>query len=179
MYSPKAELTIDKSLVKYRGRVAFRQYMPAKPIKWGIKVWALYKATTGYLLRFQIYTGHVNGRPKVRLADRVVKDLVQGLHHHVYMDNFYSNPQLFHELRVFGTYSCGSVRKNRKGIPKELVEDKMQRHQYKLAQKNLLTFCAWQDTKPVLFLSSFHNPQKTGKVNHRVERQKQGITVPA
>ena len=43
--------SIDESMVKYKGRLAFQQYMPAKPIKWGIKVWALAESTTGYMMR--------------------------------------------------------------------------------------------------------------------------------
>ena len=31
----------DETMVKYKGGVFFRQYMPKKPIKWGIKVWML------------------------------------------------------------------------------------------------------------------------------------------
>ena len=31
------------------GRMAFHQYMPAKPIKWGVKMWALAESDTGYL----------------------------------------------------------------------------------------------------------------------------------
>jgi len=34
-------MSIDEAMVKYKGRVFFRQYMPKKPIKWGIKVWMI------------------------------------------------------------------------------------------------------------------------------------------
>ena len=45
-------------MIKYMGRfVSFVQYMPAKPIKHGIKVYALCCSSTGYLYLFEIYTG--------------------------------------------------------------------------------------------------------------------------
>ena len=40
-YIPGKKVSIDEAMVKYKGRVFFRQYMPKKPIKWGIKVWIL------------------------------------------------------------------------------------------------------------------------------------------
>ena len=30
--------TIDESMIKFKGRLQIRQYLPGKPIKWGIKV---------------------------------------------------------------------------------------------------------------------------------------------
>ncbi|KAK2173148.1 hypothetical protein NP493_896g00035 [Ridgeia piscesae] len=34
---------------KFKGRLSFRQYLPSKPIKWGIKMWALYLRVRGIL----------------------------------------------------------------------------------------------------------------------------------
>jgi len=44
-------------MVKYKGRVFFRQYMPKKPIKWGIKVWMIAEPKTGYVSNFTVYLG--------------------------------------------------------------------------------------------------------------------------
>ena len=33
------------------------------------------------------------------------------------MDNYYSSPELFQELYDVETYACGTVLKNRKGLP--------------------------------------------------------------
>ena len=48
IYTPKTAVSIDESMVKFKGRLSFRQYLPAKPIKWGIKIWALCEPSTGY-----------------------------------------------------------------------------------------------------------------------------------
>ena len=48
-YTPYRDVSIDKSMVTFKSRLAFHQYMPGKPIKWGVKVWALYESTTGYM----------------------------------------------------------------------------------------------------------------------------------
>ena len=48
-YMPYRDVSINESMVKFKGRLGFRQYLPAKPIKWGIKIWALSESTTGYM----------------------------------------------------------------------------------------------------------------------------------
>ena len=39
-YNPGTNLTVDEQLVGFRGR-SFKQYMPSKPAKYGIKIWTL------------------------------------------------------------------------------------------------------------------------------------------
>eukprot|EP00795_Rhopilema_esculentum_P005767 gene5767-11046_t len=38
-YSPNRENAVEKAMIKFRGTLSFRQYMPAKPTKYGIRVW--------------------------------------------------------------------------------------------------------------------------------------------
>ena len=53
----------------------------------------------------------------------IVLQLLRGLEgrgHHVYMDNYYTSPALFQELRDLGFGACGTVRVNRRGLPPEM-----------------------------------------------------------
>ena len=51
-------VTIDENMIKYMGRaVSFVQYMPAKPIKHGTKVFCLCCAVSAVLLSFAVYVG--------------------------------------------------------------------------------------------------------------------------
>ena len=53
----------------------------------------------------------------------VVLKLLEGLEnrgHHVYMDNYYSSPRLFQNLRHLGFGACGTVRTNRRGVPEAI-----------------------------------------------------------
>ncbi|XP_032230145.2 piggyBac transposable element-derived protein 4-like [Nematostella vectensis] len=56
-YKPNRENAIDEGLVKFKGRLAYKQYMPMKPVKRGIKVWIRADSITHYVSRFQVYTG--------------------------------------------------------------------------------------------------------------------------
>jgi hypothetical protein len=39
VYQPKKNQSIDEGMIAYKGRFSAKQYIPSKPIKWGIKVW--------------------------------------------------------------------------------------------------------------------------------------------
>ncbi|GBP60452.1 PiggyBac transposable element-derived protein 4 [Eumeta japonica] len=54
-YTPFENLTIDEELVALRGHCKFRQYLPSKPAKYGIKIFALVDATTYYSWNLEIY----------------------------------------------------------------------------------------------------------------------------
>lgn len=41
-YNSSKELCVDESMLKFKGRLFFKQYLPSKPsIKWGMKIWSL------------------------------------------------------------------------------------------------------------------------------------------
>jgi len=88
---------------------------------------------------------------------------------------------LLEDLSHRGIQAAGTVRSNRKGLPADLLPKaiRLQKHQYKVAQDNQLTFCNWMDTKNVLVLSNFHSPQDTGVVMRRSGNPIQRpVTVP-
>ena len=56
-YKPSKNLSIDETIVGFRGRFGSIQYMQQKPTKWGIKPFTLADAASGYLLNSLMYTG--------------------------------------------------------------------------------------------------------------------------
>lgn len=50
--------------------------MPLKPVKRGIKVWALADASNGYITNFQVYTGKQGDVEKGEDLDRAVHQLL-------------------------------------------------------------------------------------------------------
>ncbi|KAK9704463.1 Transposase IS4 [Popillia japonica] len=57
IYVPVEYVTIDEKLETFRGRYSFRQYIPNKPAKYGIKIFAVVDARTFYVLNQEIYVG--------------------------------------------------------------------------------------------------------------------------
>ena len=75
-YTPAQFDSIDESMIAFKGRLSFLQYLPKKPHKWGMKVWVLADATNGYTWGWKLYTGKEDGRTEMGLAHRVVLELV-------------------------------------------------------------------------------------------------------
>ena len=99
LYNLNREITVDEAMIQFKGRLGFKQYIKSKPTKWGIKVFVLADAKNGYVSDFTIYTGKEEGAdPSEGLCTRAVIDLVrplEGRHHHLYTDNFYTAVQKF------------------------------------------------------------------------------------
>ena len=55
-FVPHKCLAIDEAMIKFNGRLKFKQYMPSKPTKFGIKVWEICDSSNGYCLDFDVYT---------------------------------------------------------------------------------------------------------------------------
>ena len=61
---------------------------------------------------------------EVGFGEHVVKTLTRGLekkNHHVFFDNFFASVNLLEDLEKDGIYGCGTVRRDRKGLPSELT----------------------------------------------------------
>jgi len=50
-------LTVDEQLLAFRGRCSFKQYIPSKPAKYGLKMFALVDAKTAYTFNLEAYVG--------------------------------------------------------------------------------------------------------------------------
>ncbi|KAK7156026.1 hypothetical protein R3I94_006179 [Phoxinus phoxinus] len=46
LFNPGVDVCVDEQLVGFRGRCRFRQYMPSKPAKYGIKIWVTSDVST-------------------------------------------------------------------------------------------------------------------------------------
>ena len=51
-------VTIDETMVRYKRMYCLaRQYMPKKPVKWGVKVWCTADSKSKFIYDFDIYCG--------------------------------------------------------------------------------------------------------------------------
>ena len=97
-----------------------KQYIKSKPIKWGFKFWFRCCSTTGYLYQLDIYQGK-KANLDLGLGESVVLQLTEmlnGMYITIYADNFFTSPLLVHKLHNNGLYMVGTVKKNRRSMPK-------------------------------------------------------------
>ena len=109
-YTPERDISIDEAMLLWRGRLSFRVYNPAKPIKYGVKSYALADSPTGYCWNLLPYCGVSSS-----IADTVTALLDRLLDHghRLYMDNFYNSVGLSKQLLDRKTVVCGTLRSNR------------------------------------------------------------------
>ena len=66
-------------MIGFSGRLGFKQYVPLKPTKRGIKVWVRADPYNGFMNDFQVYTGKERNLPEANLGGRVVLDLMESV----------------------------------------------------------------------------------------------------
>lgn len=59
-YTLHREVSVDETMIGFKGRLGFLQYMPKKPTKWGLKAFVLSDAHSGYIYNWNLYTGRSN-----------------------------------------------------------------------------------------------------------------------
>ena len=62
-YSPRQQLSLDEGMIPTKNRLAIKQYIRDKPVRWGIKSFLLCEAKTGYILRRRNLHGPGQGPP--------------------------------------------------------------------------------------------------------------------
>ena len=124
VYSPGKSLSLDESLVLFKGRLSFKQYINTKRARFGIKLYQLC-TFNGILLDFIVYHGNLAQR-LVRMekscltTERIPVTLMQNYFekgHHLFMDNFYTSLPLAKYFLEHGTCITGTIRDSRKHFP--------------------------------------------------------------
>lgn len=157
-YLPNKELSLDEGVLGWRGRLIFKVYNPDKPDKYGIKLYILCEAKSGYVFNFSVYHG-VGTTIKETVTSLI--DPIKHCGYTVYMDNFYNSVSLadtlYHEC---GTHCCGTLRLPR-GAPKDLqkvVKDpKFPVHEVEYRRKDNTFIVCWKDKRLVSMISTCHN----------------------
>ncbi|GAB0095806.1 hypothetical protein DMENIID0001_112360 [Sergentomyia squamirostris] len=167
---PSSRQAVDEHMVKFKGKNRMKQYMKDKPIKWGFKIWCRCDSDTGYLYECDVYQGRKT-LPDYGLGECVVLQLsekIQNIGCELYFDNFFNSTLLQQALLERGIFSCGTVQKNRKNLPKDLVEDKqMGRGDFDWRCSGSIVCMKWMDKKAVHVLSNFLSPLETKDVKRR------------
>lgn len=94
-YNLSEFLCINKQLIPFRGRWPFRQHLPSKPDKYGIKGFLPVDCSTGNICDGIPYTGKGTDRKTtVGLASNVVKQLVEPFYgggRNITTDNYFTD----------------------------------------------------------------------------------------
>jgi len=101
-YTQGTGCTVDESVHGFRGKCSFKQYVPNKPSKYGIKVYVLADSKTFFLVSSKISTGGGTRALGLPVPNQVVLDLVpsiSGTSRNITTDNYYTSITLTMELK--------------------------------------------------------------------------------
>lgn len=170
-------LSIDESLMLYKGRLSFKQYIPSKRSRFGIKIFSIVDEATGFLLNSMIYVGKDNQiLPDIKTfgyGGAIVLKLLEpylNKFYHLYCDNYFTSPVLAKYLLEKQTYICGTLRKNRKHTdpPPARGPNKMKPGEVIIKSCQGVMTEYWRDKKVVAMISTCHDhsmeslPQRYG-----------------
>ena len=177
VYKPRQHIAKDESVIAFKGRVACLQYLKGKPHPWGIKAYVLADSKSAYMHNVVIYYGKETElvREDLQHNTKVVLTLLDDLHHKgydLYVDRFYSSPQLVMELDTIGVtvtgnlpisyqiyyyFQLGTVMSNRKGLPLAVKSKaKKPRGTVEAYCSGKILCLSWTDKRNVLMLSTKH-----------------------
>lgn len=165
-------LCVDEQMCATKMKSRFRQYMPNKPHKWGIKLFVLCDSS-GFSYKFEVYHGAGDNvvlpdTPNLGACANVVVRLSQTVpdfkYHIIYFDNFYTSLPLLVYLRSRGIYSLGTIRSNRINnckLPGDKDKDLMKKprgHAVEYVGDAYgidISTVLWKDTKNVRLASTY------------------------
>lgn len=117
----------------------------------------------------------------------VVLDLIEGLKYQgysLYVDNFYTSPNLLRDLFLESVLTTGTYRENRQGFPKVLQNSKQwakqaQRGSVRWVREDKVLFVQWTDNKVVTVATTEHRAvsYKLDKRRAKVSDKWERITV--
>lgn len=175
-YEPSEWLTVDEQLYAYRGYSPGRTYMPAKPAKYGIKVFWCCDAKNGFALESFLYSGRDGDQRAVGLAKRIVLQLTKQFYRtsrNVFVDRYFSSHDLLDELLQNGLTMTGTLSKNRRDVPAVLKSTRGREvfdsvFLWNHENRALLLSYTPKKNKNVLLISSMHN---SGEISAREDRK--------
>jgi hypothetical protein len=121
MYSVTEHLAVDEVIVLYKGRVVFRQYIPKKHKRFGIRIYKLCDSVS-HTYDTSVYLGkqRQHATAQITVTHRRMLQVIrraEGLDHKIFMDNYFTSPALFGYLFQLKINACGTVRHDRRGMP--------------------------------------------------------------
>ncbi|CAG5024702.1 unnamed protein product [Parnassius apollo] len=169
-YKPYKQLSLDESLLLFRGRLAFRQYIKSKKVRYGIKFFEL-TTSDGYVLNIMMYSGKDTTARTGKKSEKIVlmPYLLKG--HQLYMDNYYNSVTLSQKLVDLKTHTTGTLRSNRKDNPKDIIKKKLKKNQHVWVRKNKVYVSKWVDKRPVLMVTTSVHPRLI-EIQNRFQQRK-------
>ena len=107
--SPEEFQSIDEIMVPFKGKSSLRQYMPAKPHKWGFKLWGR-SGVSAFLYDFSVYEGKAQEQEISQcgvggdIVLKLTKTLPKNAGFEIFADNYFTSVPLVAKLLKHGFF---------------------------------------------------------------------------
>lgn len=178
------DLVIDETMVPWRGRLVFKQYIKNKAHEYGVKVYKLC-TVDGYTLRMVLYAAKSTNSPHGHTYDIILELMGEFESEDVWFegflikgrtlitDNFYTGVPIVEKLLELKTRMCGTLNVKRKGLPKGLTSKLKKGQCIGFKCQHGTKVIKWTDKRNVTMVSSSPNHDSTlvnsGKINRKNE----------
>ncbi|KAF0972338.1 hypothetical protein FDP41_009241 [Naegleria fowleri] len=159
------EVSVDEIIAAFKEKVRFKQYIPLKPHKYGLKYYAL-SDSTGYIYAFWLYQGkesRYTHNPTFIVLDLVAH--ISPVNHILGVDNYYGSLELATKLSAKGWRFVMTVKGNRptflfnEGLQKKLPGTKTKQWIHAVNKEKTLVVVSLNDNKRVNFLTNVGSNQ--------------------
>ncbi|KAG0441587.1 PiggyBac transposable element-derived protein 4 [Dictyocoela muelleri] len=108
-------ISIDESIIPFKGCTQIKVYNPRKPTRYGIKIYMLSDSQSSYIYNLRVYSIPSIIKDTILVLTRELEEK----YHRIYMENLYNSFVLCTILYMQKFYVCGTLRNNR-GRPNDL-----------------------------------------------------------
>ncbi|XP_062262495.1 piggyBac transposable element-derived protein 4-like [Platichthys flesus] len=168
-YQPRQDIVIDERMVSSKASTGL-------PSKKGYRLFVLADSTSGYTWDFFVYEGKLQGNSGNGVTyDCVMAFLdprLRGSGYKLFVDNFYTSPALFLDLLEMKVWACGTIRKNRHGVPEtdvHVLDSKSPLGSIRWIRRDSVLFVQWRDTKDFFMCSTIHTAHSEETVQRKVQ----------
>ena len=161
MYCPGKHLSLDEALLLFKGRLSYKQYLPKKRSRFGIKMYEL-ASSNGYILDILLYVGKntLLGNSDRGHTYAVIMKLMRHYFRKgrsLYADNYYTSVEAAEDLFEKGTQLVGTIKSNRKGVPEFIAKMKLEPGETIFARRGKILLQKWRDKRDIFMISTRHN----------------------
>ncbi|XP_047141066.2 piggyBac transposable element-derived protein 4-like [Hydra vulgaris] len=166
LYIPNKNISIDESLLLWKGHLSWKQYIPSKRSRFGMKSFALCESATGYIWNCFLYTGkemtdgfaldmHKYKYQATKIVIMLMDNLI-GNGYCLHVDNWYTSYEICKVLLDHNTDCIGTLRINRKQLPQDIKNAKIKTGDtlVRFDTKTNIMCTKWKDKKDVHMLST-------------------------
>ena len=185
VYYPAQQLSVDESIMPCRRRGSFRQFIPSKPVPYGMKLYCCCESSSGYICSMKQDTGKEGGQVEhghgPNVVKYVTKDFLQK-GHTICMDSFFPCVTLHQELLQENTAACGTLLRHPKGNPEAPKSKslKLAKAEFAVQQNGPLIAMRFHDRKDCMFLNIIHTakPVSIGKRKRSATGEEVDVNKP-